>query len=148
MAGKKKFDRDAIIENVLARVGKGEPLAAICRGEGMPCVSSVYDWLNQDEAMAGRFARAREEGFDALAAECLEIADDPSKDYRTNDRGELLVDSDHIQRSKLRIETRLKLLAKWDPKRYGDKLEVGGAGKDGAILIQAVTGVPSADPEG
>lgn len=26
---------------------------------------------------------------------------------------------------KLRIDTRLKLLAKWDPKRYGDKQLVG-----------------------
>jgi hypothetical protein len=27
---------------------------------------------------------------------------------------------------KLRIETRLKLLAKWNPKKYGDKVQVGG----------------------
>ena len=28
---------------------------------------------------------------------------------------------------KLQVETRLKLLAKWDPKRYGEKLALGGA---------------------
>lgn len=27
---------------------------------------------------------------------------------------------------RVRAETRLKLLAKWDPKRYGDKLELAG----------------------
>ena len=30
------------------------------------------------------------------------------------------MDTDVIQRSKLRVETRLKLLAKWCPTRYGD----------------------------
>ena len=32
------------------------------------------------------------------------------------------LNGEHVQRSKLRIETRLKLLAKWDPRRYGDRL--------------------------
>ena len=36
----------------------------------------------------------------------------------------ILVDTDHIQRAKLRIDTRLKLLAKWNPKKWGDKLDV------------------------
>ena len=36
------------------------------------------------------------------------------------------VNAEHIQRSKLRIETRLKLLAKWNPKKYGDKLALEG----------------------
>jgi len=31
------------------------------------------------------------------------------------------IDGEHVSRSKLRIETRLKLLACWDPKRYGAK---------------------------
>ena len=146
MAGKRKFDRATIIDSVLARIAKGEPLAAICRAEGMPSVSSVYDWLEEDKSMAARFARAREEGFDAIAAECLAISDTPPA-YATGDGG-MRIDGGDIQHRKLQIETRLKLLAKWDPKRYGDKLEVGGPGSGGAILIQAVTGVPGADPEG
>ena len=35
-----------------------------------------------------------------------------------------MFDSEHVQRSKLRVETRLKLLAKWDPRRYGDRLQL------------------------
>jgi hypothetical protein len=37
---------------------------------------------------------------------------------------------------KLQIETRLKLLAKWDPKRYGDKLSLSGD-KENPIHIEA-----------
>jgi hypothetical protein len=35
--------------------------------------------------------------------------------------------SGDVQRDKLIIETDLKLLAKWDPKRYGDRLDLGNA---------------------
>jgi hypothetical protein len=38
-------------------------------------------------------------------------------------------DSEWISRSKLRVETRLKLLAKWDPKRYGDRLNLDHSGE-------------------
>ena len=31
-----------------------------------------------------------------------------------------------VHRDKLIIETDLKLLAKWNPKRYGDKIEIAG----------------------
>jgi hypothetical protein len=36
------------------------------------------------------------------------------------------LNAEHVQRSKLRIETRLKLLAKWNPKKYGERVAVAG----------------------
>ena len=44
-----------------------------------------------------------------------------------------------ISRSKLRVETRLKLLAKWDPKRYGDKITQEHVGADGGGIDMNVT---------
>ena len=38
-----------------------------------------------------------------------------------------------IEHRKLRIDTRLKLLAKWNPKKYGDKLAHTGPEGDGPI---------------
>jgi hypothetical protein len=35
----------------------------------------------------------------------------------------------NVQRVKLIIETDLKLLAKWDPRRYGDKVDLEVTGK-------------------
>ncbi|HXD37446.1 MAG TPA: hypothetical protein VN624_12375, partial [Rhodanobacter sp.] len=35
---------------------------------------------------------------------------------------------DMLGHRKLRIDTRLKLLAKWDPKRYGDKQQLEHSG--------------------
>lgn len=124
---------------IVARLTKGEPLAAICRDEHMPAVRTVSSWKSAHEDFLADFARARDDGFDAIAADCLDIADDGSADYRLSQRdgsAELVVDQEHIQRSKLRIETRLKLLAKWDPRRYGDKII--HAGDEDAPLVSRV----------
>jgi hypothetical protein len=99
----------------------------ICRDKGMPDPSTVWDWQQGDSERARdvsqRIARARDEGFDAMAREALAIADDGTRDYVLGENG-VLVDHDHIQRSKLRVDTRLKLLSKWDPKRYGEKVQL------------------------
>jgi len=113
-------------KEICDRLSTGETLAQICRDEGMPAVRTVSDWKTAHPEFSASFARAREDGFDAIAADCLVIADDGSNDYVTKktSAGEEYeaVDAEHIQRSKLRVDTRLKLLAKWDPKRYGDRV--------------------------
>lgn len=88
----------------------------------MPAWRTVYAWKAADKEFDARIACAREAGFDAIASDCLDIADDRSRDTLLTEHGER-PDTEWISRSKLRIETRLKLLAKWDPKRYGDKVQ-------------------------
>ena len=97
----------------------------------MPAVRTVSDWKAAHESFAADIACAREEGYDKIASDCLQIADDGWNDTYLDDDGNKRTDTDVIQRSKLRIETRLKLLAKWDPKRYGDKVDVNHGGQDG-----------------
>jgi len=123
-----------IFDQICDLVSEGIPLRQVCRCEDMPSPAAVYHYLEDvsDEAeharRVARYARARTMGYDALAAETLEIVDDGSNDYmeRTRDDGttELVLDREHIQRSKLRAEHRLKLLACWDPKRYGAQLKL------------------------
>ena len=107
-----------LVETICERLASGEPLAQICRDEGMPHPSTVRDWMSEREDVSRAIARAREDGFDAIAVDALQIAD-----YGLNDTSDGEVNHDVIQRSKLRVETRLKLLAKWDPKRYGDRIQ-------------------------
>lgn len=126
-----------LVEEICLRLGKAEPLAVICRDDHMPNDDTVRDWAEKDEAVKRAIARAREVGHDFMAAECLRIADDGRNDSYTDEEGNVRVDTDVIQRSKLRIETRLKLLAKWDPKRYGEKVALTG-GDGGPLQIQAI----------
>lgn len=100
----------------------GVPLRELCRQEGMPNWRTVYDWISADEELAARIAHARDLGFDAIAEDILRNVDG------------VKAISEHIQRSKLQVETRLKLLAKWSPKKYGDKQQVEVGNKDGEAL--------------
>lgn len=132
------------LDEVCRRLATGEPLAVICRDDEMPCPNTVRAWGAADNAVSERIARAREDGEDALAADCLAIADDSSGDYRVGEKGPIF-DSDHVQRSKLRIETRLKLLAKFNPKRWGDRTQHEHTGK--LSLESLVTGAAESTPE-
>jgi len=126
-----------VVDEICERLSKGEPLAVICRDEHMPHRSTVSDWESADEDVSRRIARAREEGEDAIAADCLLIADDAGDDFRMGEKS-VLADTDHIQRSKLRIDTRLKLLAKWNPRKWGDRIEHEHTGR--VTLETLVTG--------
>lgn len=123
-----------LVDRICERLSVGEPLAQICRDKGMPGLSTVYDWQSADKDISGRFARAREAGFDQIALDALRIADDATSDRATDSEGRERVDNEAIQRSRLRVETRLKLLAKWDPKRYGDRLHQELTGANGGPL--------------
>lgn len=118
-------ERSAIIEKVISGLREGTPLTVICSADGMPCDDTVRNWADEDGEIARDIARAREAGFDAIALEALAIADATESDTKTGRDGNLTPDSEWISRSRLRVETRLKLLAKWDPKRYGDRTLVG-----------------------
>ena len=122
---------------ICQRLAEGEPLRQICRDEGMPAWRTVYDWINAEPDFAARIAHARALGYDAIAEECLEIADDSRHDTRmagAGDNEREVANTEWIGRSKLRIETRLKLLAKWDPKRFGEKVEATLQGPGGSAI--------------
>lgn len=117
-----------LVETVLSRMSSGDTLTDICRDVGIhPTTWRV--WCREDSALDIAHAHARDAGFDVIAEDCLRIADDKSQDVKIVGEDEREVcNTEFVQRSKLRIETRLKLLAKWDPRRYGDKLELEHSG--------------------
>lgn len=138
----------AIADAICERLAEGEPLRQICRDEGMPAWRTVYDWMSSQPDFAARIAHARALGYDAIAEECLEIADDTAQDTKVAGRDDSereVANTEWIGRSKLRIETRLKLLAKWDPKRYGDKVTQEHTTPDGKpfeVITRRVVDVP------
>jgi hypothetical protein len=123
-AGKKT--KEQVINRIVAGLAEGETLRAMCRENGMPNYSTVYDWIKADAEISQRIACAREAGYDCISEQILEIIDDSSFDTIANDEGVERTNSEVVARSKLRAEMRLKLLAKWSPKKYGDKLAIGG----------------------
>ena len=124
-----------VLQTIVERLSNGEPLASICRDEGMPATRTVRDWINNDPDVSAAIARAREDGEDYLAAECLRIADTPVEGVIEKMESQLQPDGtsimavverrreDMLGHRKLQIETRLKLLAKWNPRKWGDRIQ-------------------------
>lgn len=128
-------ERKARICEALA---EGIPLREICRDPYMPAWRTVYDWERDDPEFAAAIARARELGAHVIAQQVMEIVD--AQPERT-ERG--TIDPGHVQWTKLRAETRLKLLAKWSPRMYGDKIGIGQA--DGLDPLQSVAATITTD---
>lgn len=126
-----------LADEICERLSKGEPLAQICRDAHMPAVRTVYDWRDEHESFAAGFARARDEGFDVIALDSLSIIDTPPERYMT-EMGER-IDPASVAWAKSRAEQRLKLLAKWDPRRYGDKIEQTVQGPGGGPVETKAT---------
>lgn len=128
------FDQ-AIADRICELIAEGITLREILRrNPDFPKWRTVHLWRNEQPQFEAAYREARKMGFDAIAEETIEIADDGSNDWTVRQKGEEQVndlDGEHVQRSKLRIDTRLKLLAKWDPARYGDRVTQELVGKDG-----------------
>ena len=122
-----KYDPE-IAQSICDQLSEGIPLREICRQEGYPSYRAVYRWMVADEDLASHIARAREIGYDLMAEECLAIADNPKWGQKQvmTDEGTSTTVEDMLGHRKLQIETRLKLLAKWNPKKYGDRVQVAG----------------------
>lgn len=118
---------------ICERLSGGEPLAWICKDAHMPAVRTVSHWKQAHPEFRASFRVARKVGYDAIAAQALKIADTPKMGRRVEidaEGKERVIKEDMLGHRRLQVETRLKLLAKWDWERYGDRSrqEVTGAG--------------------
>lgn len=147
----------ALSARICADLSNGKPLRQICREIGIDW-STVYAWRDRFPDFGKRLQLARDIGEEAIAAECLEIADTPLEGVEVTeeatsvlnkeDEGSVTLPAtitktkrgDMLGHRKLQIDTRLKLLAKWNPSKWGDKVEQTHKGDAGAPVHLVVNG--------
>jgi hypothetical protein len=144
---------EAIADEICDRIAEGETLRAICRDEHMPSWRTVYDWLNVNQDFAARFAKSRKLGFDAIAEEAFEIANTPVMGEEIEEDGDRVKvkRADMLGHRKLQIWTRLQLLARWCPEKYGDRTAMELTGANGGPVVQEVVRRivdPKKEPDG
>ena len=116
-----------LADKVCEEIALGASIRTVCGMEGMPGVATIFKWIRTNEEFAKQYARATEERTEAMSEDILDIADDGTNDWMiVNDRE--VPDSEALQRSKLRVETRKWLMSKMKPKKYGDKLDLTSGG--------------------
>lgn len=111
-----------IEEEVFQRIADGKSIRAALQDDWLPGWTTFNKRLASDAEFAARYARARELQADKLFEECLEIADQYEREAEKLEGG-----TDHINRARLRIDTRKWMAGKLRPKVYGDKVALGGA---------------------
>lgn len=111
-AGRPTDFNEEIAEEIVSLLAQGISLSKICEREGMPHYITVLKWQKRHPEFGLNSARAKIDGTHALADQCLEIADD--KNLEPADK-------------RVRIDTRIRLIGKWNSRNYGDKLAIGGA---------------------
>lgn len=122
----------AKLDAICAMIAEGISLRKACSRPGMPTVSTVLLRAVKDKAFSEQYRRARLQQADVWFDEIADIADDGSNDWmeRQTRSGETIavLNHEHVTRSKLRIDARLKIIALMNPKKYGEKLDVNQAG--------------------
>lgn len=115
----KKRGRPGVItkkleKKILAGLAQGKSLLRISREPSMPSRTAMMKKVFEDKEFADKYAKAKEEGGDALFEELLEIADQKTGD---------------INRDRLRVDTRKWYLSKFKPKKYGNQVDLTSGGE-------------------
>ena len=128
-----------IAKEICENLAEGRTLREVCRSDHLPDERTVRRWaLDNVNGFSPQYAEAREIGYHAMADELLDIADNGTNDWMERngeDDAGWQANGEHLQRSRLRVDTRKWMLSKTLPKIYGDKVIHGGEGEGGAIPV-------------
>ncbi len=105
-------------------------LARLCElHDDIPEKITINVWRYRHPEFATQYAQAKLKQADLMAEEILEIADDAKNDWMESfsEDGDVgwKLNGEHVQRSRLRIDTRKWLASKLLPKQYGQQAEEG-----------------------
>lgn len=133
-----------LADQLIQALAEGQTLRQVCAGENMPAPSTVLDWVAKDrQGFKEQYRLAREFGYLLKFDEMFEIADDGRNDWMASQNEDDTVayrlNGEHVQRSRLRIDTIKWALAKALPKVFGDKVAlVGGGEGDDPIKVTRI----------
>ncbi len=141
-----KWDRDSVVDYICEHLESSScGMQAILDNcdEDMPNQFSIYRWLNKFDDLSEKYAQAKQKQMDYLAEELLLIADDSINDYTikggADGEEQIVLNAEHVQRSRLRIDARKWLMSKLKPKKYGDKLHTELSGDIGVSDLSSLS---------
>lgn len=99
-------------------------LKRICEeNPDLPHVDTIYTWRVKYKTFSDKYFEAKRQQAILLAEETLEISDDGTNDFMLGKDGQEILNSEHVQRSKLRVATRQWHAARLMPKLFGDRVQ-------------------------
>lgn len=137
--GRPSLYSQELADEICSRLAEGQSMRTVCREEHIPHMATIFRWLREHEEFREQYARAKEEAADALVEEMLEISDDGTNDWmeKLDSDGGCVgyqLNGEHVQRSRLRVDTRKWIASKLKPKKYGERITQEHTGKDGGPI--------------
>jgi hypothetical protein len=118
---------EELAQEILVRLSDGESLSEICRDPKMPTHHAIHKWVHSNkEGFAARYTLAREFQAFLYADQVIDIADDCRNDWmrRTDPENPgWEANKEHINRTRLRLDTRKWIAARILSRIYGDKVQ-------------------------
>lgn len=115
------FDQK-LFDRICERIAEGESLRAICKTKDYPVQRTVLRWVAKDEKLAAQYAEAQNMRAEHYFDEIIDIADkgtDPAK-------------------TRVQVDARKWVLARMNPKKYGDRFTQELTGEGGGPVIHKV----------
>lgn len=108
-------------------VADGHSINKISKMPDMPARSTILKWFRDVPEFSDMYRHAKEIGFEVLADEIIDIADAAEN-----------IDKDECRRHQLMIETRKWLLAKLQPRKYGERVtqEIVGNREEAPVQVE------------
>lgn len=129
---------DRLADRICQKIAEGYSVRSICKEKDMVSMQTLFRWLRENDKFREQYVRACEERSYAQAEEIIDIADNATNDYMEKLEGDgYIFNSENVQRSRLRIDTRKWLMSKMNPKVYGDKLDMTTNGNDIGVALSA-----------
>jgi len=122
---------------ICSQIAAGISLHKICQeDETLPSSRTVYTWLRRHPEFLHNYNNSKEDQADKMVEEILEIADDGTNDYmiKLGKDGEEVgsqLNTEHVTRSRLRVDARKWVASKFQSKKYGDKVTTEHTGSIG-----------------
>ena len=127
-----------LADKICKMIAQGQSVRSICAKKDMISMQTFFRWLRENDKFREQYARACEERSYMHAEDIIEIADNATNDYMEKLEGDgYIFNSENVQRSRLRIDTRKWLMSKLNPKVYGDKLDMTTNGNDIGVTLSA-----------
>jgi len=125
-----------LADHICAELSSGRSMRNVCEDEGIPSRKTLFSWLRLYPEFLSQYGKAKEESADYLVEEMLDIADDGSNDWmERHDKEENCVgwqlNGEHVQRSRLRLDTRKWIASKLKAKKYGERITTEHTGNVG-----------------
>ncbi len=130
-------------DRICAELSQGISLRTVCKADDLPSAVTVFSWMRKYPEFLNQYTRAKEESADAMGEDILDISDNATNDYMEQndpDNPGYRVNGEHIQRSRLRVESRKWLMSKQKPKKYGDKIQQEITAPEGVVFNMQFSG--------